>query len=214
LRKRLIGGCARLYSKEPPSRQPSAPAAIGEDSIWNAKRNASPSENGFWASFRVRRLSGDWPQQSGTIAARTMDSETKTVVTFESTAFNMAEPKDYFINPCCFGDDVAMWLIGELRKQGLTTDEKPGQEDFGWYLNFKVTETSHTLVIGHRPAGETEAGTWIAWLERRCGFLGSLVGGRERGIQPAAIEAIDRVLSNSSLIRDVRWQSRRDLDKN
>ena len=86
-----------------------------------------------------------------------MDSEIKTVVTFESTAFNMAEPKDYFTNPCCFGDDVAVWLIGELRKQGLTTDEKPGQEDFGWYLNFKVTETSHTLVIGHRPAGETEA---------------------------------------------------------
>jgi hypothetical protein len=34
----------------------------------------------------------------------TMDSETKTVVTFESTACNMAKPKDYFINPCCFGD--------------------------------------------------------------------------------------------------------------
>jgi hypothetical protein len=46
-----------------------------------------------------------------------MDSEIKTAVTFESTAFNMAEPRDYFINPCCFGDDVAIWLIGELRKQ-------------------------------------------------------------------------------------------------
>ena len=55
-----------------------------------------------------------------------------------------------------------MWLIGELRKQGVTTDEKPGQEDFGWYLNFEVSGTAHTLVIG---------------------------------------------------IRDVRWQSRQDLDK-
>src|SRR5271168_96334 len=140
-----------------------------------------------------------------------MDSEIKTVVTFESTAFNMAEPKDYFINPCCFGDDVAMWLIGELRKQGLTTDDKPGQEDFGRYLNFEVTATAHTLVIGHRPTGETEAGTWVGWLERRRGFLGSLMGGgRDRGIHRAAIEAIDRILSNSSLIRDVRWQSRQD----
>ena len=52
-----------------------------------------------------------------------MDSEIKTAVTFESTTFNMSEPKEYFINPCCFGDDVATWLIGELRKQGLTTDE-------------------------------------------------------------------------------------------
>lgn len=142
-----------------------------------------------------------------------MDSEIKTVFTFESTAFNMAEPKEYFINPSCFGDDVAMWLIGELQKQGLITDEKPGQEDFGWYLNFEVTGTAHTLVIGHRPTGETEAGTWIGWLERRRGFLGSLVGGRDRGIQPAAVEAIERILSNPSLIRDVRWQFRRDLDK-
>jgi hypothetical protein len=114
-----------------------------------------------------------------------MDSEIKTVVTFESTAFNMAE----------------------------TTDEKPGQEDFGWYLNFEVSGTAHTLVIGHRPTGETEAGTWIGWIERRRGFLPSLVGARDRGIQPAAVEAIDKVLSNSSLIRDVRWQSRTDLDK-
>jgi hypothetical protein len=66
-----------------------------------------------------------------------MESEIRTVVTFESTAFNMTEPKDHFINPRCFVDDVAAWLIRELRKQGIGTDEKPGQEDFGWYLNSK-----------------------------------------------------------------------------
>jgi hypothetical protein len=137
-----------------------------------------------------------------------MDSKTKTVVTFESTAFNMSESKGYFINPGCFGDDVAMWLISELRKQDVKTDEVPGQEDFGWYLNFEMMGTAHTLVIGHRPSGETETGRWIVWLERRRGVLGSLTGGRDRGIQAAAVEVIDRILSNSSLIRDVRWESR------
>jgi hypothetical protein len=151
--------------------------------------------------------------QSVRIAAGRMDSEIKTVVTFDSTAFNMTEPRDYFINSGCFGDDVAIWLIGELRKQGLTTDEKPGQEDFGWYLNFEAAGMGHTFLVGHRPTGETEAGTWIGWLERKRGFLGSLAGGRDRGIQPAAVEAIDRILSNSSLIRDVRWQSRQDFDQ-
>jgi hypothetical protein len=58
-----------------------------------------------------------------------MDSETRTVVIFNSTAFNMAEPKDYFINPCCFKDDVAKYLIGELRNQSVETDEKPGPDD-------------------------------------------------------------------------------------
>jgi hypothetical protein len=102
------------------------------------------------------------------------------VVTFESAAFNMAEPKEYFINPCCFGDDVAKRLISELRKQGVETDEKPGQEDFGWYLNFRMN-TGHTFVIGHRPNGESEAGTWIGWLERRRSLIGSVVGGCKRG---------------------------------
>ena len=74
-----------------------------------------------------------------------MNSEIRTVVTFSSTAFDMAEPKDYFMNPCCFGDAVAKWLIAELRKQVAKTDEQPGQEDFGWYLNFEITGKGHTF---------------------------------------------------------------------
>ena len=143
----------------------------------------------------------------------TMESEIRTVVTFESAAFNMAEPKDYFINSCCFGDDVANWLIAELRKKGVETDEKPGQEDFGWYLNFTVQGTQHTFVIGHRPNGESEAGTWIGWLERSRGFIGSILGRRKHGIHPSAVEAIHGTLSSSPLIRDVRWYSQRDFDK-
>lgn len=87
-----------------------------------------------------------------------MESKIRTLVTFESTAFNMTEPRDYFINACCFGDDLAEWLIQELRKDGLETDEKPGQEDFGWYLNFEPGGIGHTFVIVHRPDGRTRGG--------------------------------------------------------
>src|SRR5260370_41390987 len=141
-----------------------------------------------------------------------MTSEIRTIVTFESTAFNMAETKEYFINPCCFGDDVARWVIGELCKQSVKTDEKLGQEDFGWYLNFEVAGSGHCFVIGHRPTGESEAGTWIGWLERSHGFIGSVLGGRKRGIQPLAAEVIHKVLSSSPLIRDVRWHFQREFN--
>jgi hypothetical protein len=120
----------------------------------------------------------------------TMDSEVRTVVTFSSTAFNTTEPKDYFINPCCFGDDVAKWLIVELRKQMVKTDEKPGQEDFGWYLNFEVTGSAHTFVVGHRHDGESDTGTWIGWLERKRGFVISLLGTGKRGIKLSAGEVL------------------------
>lgn len=141
-----------------------------------------------------------------------MESEIRTIVTFASTTFNTTEPKDYFINPCCFGDDLAEWLIGQLRKYGMVTDEKPGQEDFGWYLNFEAARVGHTFVIGHRPNGETEAGTWIGWLERKRGLIGSIWGGRRRGIQASAAQAIHQILTGSVVVRGVRWHFESDFD--
>lgn len=125
----------------------------------------------------------------------------------------MTEPKNYFINPCCFGEDVAEWLINELRKLGMKTDEKPGREDFGWYLDFELTGIGHTFVVGYRPATETEAGTWVGWLERKHGFVGSLLGWRKRGIQSSAVEAIHHILICSPQIQDVRWHYSHDFDK-
>jgi hypothetical protein len=142
-----------------------------------------------------------------------MESQIRTVVTFESAAFNMTQPKPYFVNPCCFGDDVAEWLIRELRKQGIRTDEKPGQEDFGWYLNFDAAGVGHTFVIGHRPTSETEEGTWVGWLERKRGLIGSILVGRGSGIQASAAQAIHQILSGSPAIRDVRWHFQRDFDR-
>jgi hypothetical protein len=100
----------------------------------------------------------------------------RTVVTFESDAFNTSESKEYFINPGCFGNDVAQWLMARLRSAGVETDEEPGQEDFGWYFNFTVPEGRHCCVLGYGPAGEGESGVWIAWLERSRGLLRSLSG--------------------------------------
>lgn len=83
-----------------------------------------------------------------------------------------------------------------------------GQEDFGWYLNFQSEGIPHTFVIGHRPTGASEAGTWIGWLERSRGFVGSMLGRRQHGIQASAAAVIHRILSNSPLVREVRWHFR------
>jgi hypothetical protein len=141
-----------------------------------------------------------------------MDAPIKTVVRFKSSAFNMSEPKKYFINPSCFGDDLAIWLIDQLRGKGYEVSDAPGQEDFGWYFTFRVSEIEHCFVIGHRPDEDNEEGLWIGWLERSRGFLPSIVGARKRGIQPAAAQVIQEVLSGSSQIRDIGWHFARDFD--
>jgi hypothetical protein len=44
-----------------------------------------------------------------------METTVKTAVTLKSSTFNMSEPREYFINPGCFGDDLAKWLADQLR---------------------------------------------------------------------------------------------------
>ena len=138
----------------------------------------------------------------------------RTLVTFQSKSFNTTDEKEYFINPCCFGDDVCKWLIERLRANGIKTDDEPGQEDFGWYFNFTVPEGEHCCVVGYRP-GDTddEAGDWIAWIEKSQGFLGSIFGGRNRGIAPSAPNAIHGVLTSAPEISSVKWHERKEFDK-
>ena len=138
-----------------------------------------------------------------------MGVEIQTVVTFQSTAFNVTETKPYFINPSCYGDDVAKWMIAELRKNGVKTDDAPDQEDFGWYFGFQVAGGEHTFVIGFRPDDKT----WIGWLERNRGFARSILGLRKRGIDPSAQQVLHSALLGSPEIRNVRWHFHGDFDK-
>jgi hypothetical protein len=142
-----------------------------------------------------------------------MDAAVKTVVTFKSSAFNNSAPQKYFINPGCFGDDVASWLSQQLSNRGYEIADGPGQEDFGWYLCFTHSGLEHGFLIGHRPAHNHQEGIWIGWLERKRGFLASLAGLRRRGIQPGAARAIHEILSGSPHIREVRWHFERDFDQ-
>jgi hypothetical protein len=69
-------------------------------------------------------------------------------VRFQAAAFNSTEPKAHFINPCCFGDDVANWLKPRLEALGYRVDG-PDQEDWGWYLVSYRDGRAHYLNIGH-----------------------------------------------------------------
>ncbi|MFB3880335.1 MAG: hypothetical protein ACE149_03680 [Armatimonadota bacterium] len=141
-----------------------------------------------------------------------MGEDVRTVVTFRSTAFNTTESKDYFINEGCFGDDLAKWLIQELRARGFQIDDEPDQEDFGWYFDFGVGDTPHCLVIAFRPPNGAEEGDWVCWLERSRGLLSSALGFRNKGIQREAAEAIHAVLASSAQVREVRWHLKKDFD--
>lgn len=138
--------------------------------------------------------------------------QSRTVVTFRSGAFNTSIPGTGFVNASCFGDDLAAWLIGRLRARGIDTDGRPGAEDFGWYLRFRLGGARYCIVVGHRPDDGPGEGDWVAWLERDAGLLGSLLGRRERGILPEAARLLHAVLSASDDVRDIHWHVKADFD--
>jgi hypothetical protein len=142
-----------------------------------------------------------------------METLDRTVATFQSTSFNTAEQREYFINPCCFGDDLARWLIDRLRSTGIDTDAEPGQEDFGWYFNFKLGENVYCVVLGFRPGEENEEGEWVAWVERTQGLVGSIFGFRKKDIERSAGNAIHAALLDPATIRNIRWHIRRNFDR-
>ena len=137
----------------------------------------------------------------------------KTEVHFLSTAFNCTEPKDYFINDGCFGDDAARYLIQQLRAQGVQTADEPGQEDFGWYFTFHADGVEHCLIIGFQPNEPSTGDRWLGSIERRTSFFGSLFGGRKRGISLAAVQAIDSALKASPDIQRIVWHERGSDDE-
>src|ERR1700737_2947979 len=54
-------------------------------------------------------------------------------ILFRSSHFNLSKVREHFINPCCFGEDLAAWLIPKLAVKNIET-AKPYQEDWGWEL--------------------------------------------------------------------------------
>lgn len=124
----------------------------------------------------------------------------RSVVTFKSDLFNLTESRDYFINPDCFGDDLAKWLIARFKAGGIEVDDEPGQEDFGWYFHYVVYGAPYCLVIGNE-GGEG----WFLVVERECGLLASMFGGRHKNIAPAPIEVVRRALQAEPRITDVQW---------
>ena len=129
----------------------------------------------------------------------------KTIFEFRSKAFNCMIAKDYFINPSCYGDDLAEWLIKRLSDDNITITGRPGQEDFGWFFTFIVNDVEHCVVVGFQPNDPQNGDRWIGWIERHVGFIGSALGRRNRDIHPDAIQKLDSILTKSKEIQFIGW---------
>jgi hypothetical protein len=52
-----------------------------------------------------------------------MGGTTRFDLLFSTDRFNLSQPRPYFINDCCYGDDAARWLSERLRARGCNVTE-------------------------------------------------------------------------------------------
>jgi hypothetical protein len=138
----------------------------------------------------------------------------RTHVTFATKLFNTEDVKDYFINPGCFGDDCAQWLIDRLVSQGSEkVDERPAQEDWGWFFSVKTGQRDFMICVGLYKDKDSP-NTWLVFIDSQLGrSIGKFFGRSDDAELLAACQAVDRALKSASEISDVRWHTEEDWMK-
>jgi hypothetical protein len=64
----------------------------------------------------------------------------------------------HFINPCCFGEDFAGWLLAELAslREGGFEFSEPIQEDYGWGVWCRHGDDPYWIALSYCGDGPTE----------------------------------------------------------
>lgn len=110
-------------------------------------------------------------------------------ILFNTGRFNLSKVGEHFINPCCFGEDLAAWLRLKLIERRIEVLE-PYQEDWGWELPVTCGSDSYYLCMtGNSDESSTnkDEGEWRIIVEKR-----RSIGQRLRGT--GKIEADDKMV--------------------
>lgn len=132
-------------------------------------------------------------------------------ILFEAGSFNATEVKPHFVNDCCFGEDVAVWLRDELVARGHPTTD-PGQEDWGWYI--ETTVGGNTYFVGIGTTGECDdhpgRAEWRLMVERHRSLWDKLRGRNRTANDEAVCGVLLDVLAMNPDVTRPRFESEAD----
>ena len=75
-------------------------------------------------------------------------------ILFKTNRFNLSKVGDHFINPCCFGEDLAAWLRVKLIERKIAVP-RLYQEDWGWELQANRGPDSYYLCMSGNADGSS-----------------------------------------------------------
>jgi len=128
----------------------------------------------------------------------------KVLGTVESDRFEHRIVRSHFINPCCFGEDLANWLREQLRRlsgRGFEIDE-PLQEDYGWGFWLRKGKSKFWLGLSYVGEGPTEAPAQWVLSVTHSGIMPSLFGRVDLDSLRTIEETINAAIAASD---DIQW---------
>jgi hypothetical protein len=126
-------------------------------------------------------------------------------ILFKTNRFNLSKVGEHFINPCCFGEDLAAWLRIKLVEKRVEV-RQPYQEDWGWELPAKHESDSYYLCMsGNSDQSNTDRdeGEWRIIVEKRSSIWQRVIGKGRIAADDTLVRLIEGILSCESIIRDV-----------
>ncbi len=128
---------------------------------------------------------------------------------FETNRFNLSEVKEHFINPCCFGEDLAAWLCARLLEREAEVTG-PGQEDWGWYLEANNQGRRYFIGVGgnaDESSADKDQGEWRIIVERRRSVWEKLTGEGEMTEADEMVTLIREILRREPDFQNVRYEA-------
>ncbi len=127
-------------------------------------------------------------------------------ILFRTSRFNLSKVGAHFINPCCFGEDLAAWLRAKLTELRIET-RQAYQEDWGWELPAKLPSGSYFLCMSgnsEESGTDKDEGEWRIIVEKKRS-LGQLLTGKNRiASDDEMVRTVEDILKKEPGIRGVR----------
>src|SRR5262249_52452744 len=124
--------------------------------------------------------------------------------TVESDRFNHRIVQPHFINPCCFGEDLANWLREQLlglSRRGFEIDE-PLQEDYGWGFWLRKGKSKFWLALSYVGDGPTASPAQGVLSITQSGIMPFVCGRVDLDSIRTIAEALNAAIAASD---DIQW---------
>jgi stage III sporulation protein SpoIIIAA len=126
-------------------------------------------------------------------------------ILFKTNRFNLSKVGEHFINPCCFGEDLAAWLRIKLPERDVEFREAY-QEDWGWELPVTQQSDSYCLCMsGNSDESSTnkDEGEWGIVVEKKRSIGQRLGGAGKITVKDRLVKTIEEILCTEPAIREV-----------